>query len=295
MLGILQQQADDVGVDRVDRRVEHQIEHLLDRQRGRDRLADLVDRERVLEPDVLVLQPLAIEAALHDVNDLLHLERLEDVVVGPLLHRLDRRLDGAEAGHDDRDDRDALLADLLDQLEPTHVGHLQIRDDQVVAALVQLLEGQRAVLDGVDDVPLHGQEVGQDLADHLLVVDDQDPGRLQHRDVVRPLGPVGRIGRVRWVGWWLLRRRCLGRRGVRHQGFSLAGAQELPGKEPSPGGLRRLGESPSRPFHLALRHPFILDCCVEISFHFASRSWVDFCSESAFFLADCQSSFLSFH
>ena len=209
VLGVLEQQADDVGVDRVDRRVEHQIEHLLDRQRGRDRLADLVDRQRVLEPDVLVLQPLAIEAALHDVDDLLHLERLEDVVVGPLLHRLDRRLDGAEAGHDDREDRDALLGDLLDQLEAAQVGHLQIRDDQVVAALVQLLEGQRAVLDGVHDVPLHGQEVGQDLADHLLVVDDQDPGGLQHRDVVRPLAPLGRIGRVRWSAA-ALRRLCLG-------------------------------------------------------------------------------------
>ena len=31
-LGILQQQAHDVGVDRVERRVEHQIEHGLDRQ-----------------------------------------------------------------------------------------------------------------------------------------------------------------------------------------------------------------------------------------------------------------------
>ncbi len=91
-------------------------------------------------------------------------------------------------------------ADLLDQLEPAHVGHLQIRDDQVVAALVQLLERQRAVLDGVHDVPLHGQEVGQDLADHLLVVDDEDPGSLQHRDVVRPLAPVGGIVRV---GSWL--------------------------------------------------------------------------------------------
>ena len=104
-VGILEQQAHHVGVDRVERRVEHQVEHRVDRQRRRDGLADLVDRERVLEADVLVLQALAIEPALHDVHDLLDLERLEDVVVGAALHGLDGGLDGAEAGHDDRQDR----------------------------------------------------------------------------------------------------------------------------------------------------------------------------------------------
>ncbi len=174
LLGILEQQAHDVGVDGVDRRLEHEVEHGVDRQRGRDGLADLVDRERVLEADVLVLQALAIEAALHDVHDLLDLERLEDVVVGAALHGLDGRLDGAEARHDDGQHGQALLGDLLDELEAAHVGHLEIRDHEVVAAAVQLLERLDAVLDRVDDVPLHVEEVGEDLADDLLVVDDED-------------------------------------------------------------------------------------------------------------------------
>ena len=217
VLGILQQQADDVGVDRVDGRVQHQIQDLLDRQRGRDRLADLVDGQRVLEADVLVLQPLAVQAALHDVDDLLDLEGLEDVVVGAPLHRLDGRLDRAEPRHDDGQHRDALFEDALDQLEAAHVGHLQVRDHQVVAAPVQLLDGLRAVLDGVDHVAFHGQEVGQDLADDLLVVDDQDPRGLQLRDVVRPL----RFRALRnGLG------SCGGHAG--QQGFSVARAQEFP-------------------------------------------------------------------
>ena len=173
-------------------------------------------RQRVLEADVLVLQALAIQAALHDVDDLLDLERLEDVVVGALLHRLDRGLDRAEAGHDDRQDRDALLGDLLDQLEAAHVGHLQIGDDQVVAARCSSSQRRDAVLDGVDDVALHAEEVGEDLADHLLVVDDQDAGRL---------------GSAHGLRRGCLRRRDLQPRlsgRVGEQGVAFARAQEFP-------------------------------------------------------------------
>jgi hypothetical protein len=85
---------------------------------------------------------------------------------------------GAEAGHDHRQHVDLGFADLLQQLEAAHVGHLHVGDDQVVAAALQLAEGALAVLDGADEVALHGEEVGQDLADHLLVIDDEDARRV---------------------------------------------------------------------------------------------------------------------
>ena len=86
--------------------------------RQRDRLADLVDRERLAQADVLGLEALPVQRALDDVDDLLDLERLQEVVVGALLHRLDRRLDRAKAGHQHREHAEALGLDLLEELEP---------------------------------------------------------------------------------------------------------------------------------------------------------------------------------
>ena len=57
-----------------------------------------------------------VERALDDVDHLLDLERLEQVVVRALLHRLDRGLHRAEAGHEDGQHAEALLLDLLEQL-----------------------------------------------------------------------------------------------------------------------------------------------------------------------------------
>ena len=73
-----------------------------------------------------MLQALAVEPALHDVHDLLDAEGLEHVVVGAVLHRFDGGLDGAEAGHDDGQHRDAQLGNLFDQLKAVHVRHLEI-------------------------------------------------------------------------------------------------------------------------------------------------------------------------
>ena len=122
----LQQEIRDVGVDRIEHRLENQIEDPLDRKGGRDGLADPVDGEGILETQVLVLQALAVEPALHGVDYLLDAEGLEHVVVGAVLHGFDGGLDSAKAGHDDSQHRNAQLGDLFDQLEAAHVGHLQI-------------------------------------------------------------------------------------------------------------------------------------------------------------------------
>ncbi len=134
-----------------------------------------------------MLQALPIEAALDDVDDLLDLERLENVVVRAVLHGLDGGFHGAEAGHDHGQDRDAELGDLFDQIEPVHLGHLEVRDDQVVAALLQLLQGLHAVLDGAYHVALQTQKVRQNLADHTLVVDHQDARAVRVEGVLEPL------------------------------------------------------------------------------------------------------------
>jgi hypothetical protein len=151
-------------------------EHLLEREAGRDGLAHRVQRHRLAQAQVLGRQPLLLEAALHDADDLLHLEGLEDVVVGAALHRVDRGLDGAEAGHDDGEGVGRDGADRLEQLDAAHPRHLQVADDEVVVGVAQLSQRRRPVLGGANDVALHAEEVGQDVPDELLVVDDEDAG-----------------------------------------------------------------------------------------------------------------------
>jgi hypothetical protein len=104
-LAVAQVQRGDVGAGLLDRGLEDGVEDVVEIERGRERLADLVDRQRLAQADVLGLQLLAVQPALDDVDDLLDLERLEDVVVGAALHRLDRGLDRAEPGHDHGQDR----------------------------------------------------------------------------------------------------------------------------------------------------------------------------------------------
>ena len=117
----------------------------------------------------------AVEAALDHVHDLLDLEGLEHVVVGAALHRLDGRLDGAEAGHDHRQHLVVRAADGLEQLQAAHARHLEVGDHDVVAAPRQLHQRALAVRHRVHQVAFERQEVAQDLADRPLVVDHQDP------------------------------------------------------------------------------------------------------------------------
>ncbi len=116
----------------VERRVADGREHLVEREARGDGLAHLVERERLAQPQVLRREPLLLEPALDDVDDLFDLERLEDVVVGAALHRVDRRLDRAEAGHDDGERVRRRVADGLEQLDAAHARHLEVADDEVV-------------------------------------------------------------------------------------------------------------------------------------------------------------------
>jgi hypothetical protein len=162
----------------VQRGVHDRAQHLIEREAVGDGLAHLVERERLLEADVLGGQLLLLEPAADGVDHLLHLEGLEDVVVRAALHGVDGGLDRAEARHDHGDHVGHVLGDGLQQLEPAHVGHLQVAEHQVVVGAGQLDQGGGAVFGGAHPEALHGQEVGQDLADDLLVVHHEQARRI---------------------------------------------------------------------------------------------------------------------
>ena len=150
---------DEIATHLGDAAVGDRLEDLVEREARGDRLADFVERERLAEAEILGRHALLFDPALHDVDDLVELERLEHVVVGPALHRVDRRLDGAEAGHDHGERVGRCLADGVEQLDAAHARHFQIADDEVVVAFFKLAERARSVFGGTDDIAFHAEEV----------------------------------------------------------------------------------------------------------------------------------------
>ena len=101
-------------------------------------------------------------------------ERLGEVILGPLLHRLDGAADGAEGGHhhEDRSRRGRLrLVHEGDAIEP---GHLQIGEDHVGDELFELAQRLESVGRGLRRVAFFPQDLAEGGARVGLVVDDED-------------------------------------------------------------------------------------------------------------------------
>ena len=162
----------------VQRGVADRREHLFERKARGDGLAHGVERQRLAQAQVLGGEALLLEPALHDADDLLDLEGLEDVVVSAALHRVDRRVDGAEPRHDDGQRAGGRGAVGVEELDAPHARHLQVADDEVVVRVAEFLEGGGPILRGADDVAFHPEEIREDVPNELLVVDDKDTGAL---------------------------------------------------------------------------------------------------------------------
>ncbi len=101
---------------------------------------------------------------------LVQVERLEQVVVGSLLHRLDGRV--RRLGHGDEDDRDAGVeaADLLVDLQPGLVGEAEVEQDHIRRPLGDATDPLRAGTGHINPV-LRGAEDLVDLRqDQVRVV-----------------------------------------------------------------------------------------------------------------------------
>jgi hypothetical protein len=117
--------------------------------------------ELALEQPIPLHQPLALERAADGQHHLIRaLERFGQVVVGAEPHRLNHRRNAAVAGHhDDREIR-PLRAHQGQQLEPIHLRHAQIGQQEVDARRVLLDGGQRLAnrREGEDLVPFGAEQ-----------------------------------------------------------------------------------------------------------------------------------------
>ena len=113
------------------------LRDLLDRRRAADQLALVAELE--LELGVLALEPRRLAGALDQHQQAVGVERLLEEVVGALLDRGDRGLDGAVAAdHDHRQ---------LARAAPDVVEHLQAVEPRALEPDVEQHEARRARFD----------------------------------------------------------------------------------------------------------------------------------------------------
>ena len=155
---------------------------------GRRQLGALVvdvrlDLERI-DPQLLDLDRLAARRLLaadrppgrcaHARHELLHRERLDEIVVGADLERMHAVVLGAAGGDDDDRRADPLVPRRLDQLPAVDAGQHQVEHADVRLLVAEPREPLRAVADR-DRVEAGGAEMPRhSLRDHLVVLDDQN-------------------------------------------------------------------------------------------------------------------------
>ncbi len=153
---------------------QHQRAHLAHRSvLADDRLDGVAARERLAQRPGLVAQAGLGQRAVEEEDQLVHLERLRQVVVRALADRLDGRLHGAERGHDDDRAIGRRRAGAGQQREAVEPGHPQIGDQRG-----EVLADAPVRLARVADVhhleAVVPQLVDERVAERGVVVDDED-------------------------------------------------------------------------------------------------------------------------
>ncbi len=139
-----------------------------------------------------------VQGSLEEDLEARGVEWLGQVVVGALLHRLDRALDGALAReHDDR--RVGVVGPQgREEGETVHAGHDEVTDHDGGRLLRRALQRLDAIPGARDLVPPESEEVGEPLAGGVVILDDQNT--MAHGIPGAHAGLVGHGSRIRASG-----------------------------------------------------------------------------------------------
>ena len=117
------------------------------------------------------------EDALDAEHELARLEGLGEVIVGAALEALDALL-GLAHGREHEDGHLALEPECLGEVEAALPGHHHVEHDEIEGEALEPRPGLRGIGRDRDAEAAFGQVAAQQLAQALVVVDDQDVRRL---------------------------------------------------------------------------------------------------------------------
>ena len=144
-------------------------------QRADDGFArDVFVRRRLRDDGRLAHQPGDLEGLADHAVQFLQVDRLEQVVVGPVPHRLDGRV--SRPDHGDEDDRDAGVdsAELRQDVQAGLVGQAQVEENNVRASGGDPFQALCARVGDLNPVFGGGEHVAHLLGEQVRVVIDQE-------------------------------------------------------------------------------------------------------------------------
>src|SRR2546428_121787 len=153
-------------------------DRLVDILHARVPAVDRAELPHLLEPALelphLLREPARGERPLGEEHELVEVEGLRQVVVGPTLHRLDRGVHRPVGRHHDHGGVGAQLAEPRQHGEAVHARHPHVEKDEVERLGLEGLERAGAVLHRRDLVPRPPEPLLEDPAQAVFVVGEQD-------------------------------------------------------------------------------------------------------------------------
>jgi hypothetical protein len=154
----------------------HLADHLVDLLHGRggphQGLFRLPGFFPVRQRHHLLHHPGDFQGPLYQSPHLGNVEGFEDIIEGPELHGLNRRLRSPEGRHQDHQGLGIPLLDLSEDLQAALPGHFDIHDHQVRVILGEPFQSFDSVLGQRDSQPLPFQHAVQGIAHARVIVDD---------------------------------------------------------------------------------------------------------------------------
>src|ERR1043166_12040 len=178
------------------------FDHLEDRVHYARRAHDVLDAAalplRAFEGAVLVNERLFFEGFLDYELEFFDIEWFGNEIVRAELECLARSFDRRKSRHQDDAKIGERFADRPEELDPVHIGHFYVRDDDVGRFFLQRFERLAAVHRRSDIVPVRLEYEAQQLAVTLLVVNDQYVWH-ENRSICLKKGMEAALSKQRWL------------------------------------------------------------------------------------------------
>ncbi len=125
------------------------------------------------QPDIFFFRAAVGERLLHQMSDLIRVERLAHVVVRPVLQGGDRRFHRGVAGHHDHDEIGIHLVQAALQFDAVGAAHLDVEQGQVPLVLGHAGERVAGAFGGSNFIAFFAKPFSERIADAEFIVDNQ--------------------------------------------------------------------------------------------------------------------------